>query len=164
MSTAERHGRPAGPPPKIVVGEALPPVVATESRVVRVALIGAALTFLVLFVCLPVVAVFAHALQKGVGAYLASFAEPDTWAAIRLTLSAAAIAVPLNLVFGLAAAWAIAKFAFPGKSVLVTLIDLPFSVSPVVSGLIYVLLFGAQGWAGAWLAAHDIRIIFAVPG
>jgi sulfate transport system permease protein len=127
-------------------------------------LIGAALAFLVLFVCLPVVAVFAHALEKGLGAYVASFNDPDAWSAIRLTLLAAAIAVPLNLIFGLAAAWAIAKFQFPGKSVLVTLIDLPFSVSPVVSGLIYVLLFGAQGWLGAWLLAHDLRVIFAVPG
>jgi len=137
---------------------------AREPAVVRVALIGTALAFLVLFVCLPVVAVFAHALEKGLGAYLASFAEPDAWAAIRLTLLAAASAVPINLLFGLAAAWAIAKFDFRGKSALVTLIDLPFSVSPVVSGLIYVLLFGAQGWAGAWLAAHDIHVVFAVPG
>ena len=101
---------------------------------------------------------------KGVGAYLAAFADPDALAAIRLTLLVAAIAVPLNLVFGVAAAWAIAKFEFPGKSLLITLIDLPFSVSPVISGLIYVLLFGAQGWLGPWLEAHDIKIIFAVPG
>jgi sulfate/thiosulfate transport system permease protein len=141
-----------------------PPGAAREPAVIRAVLIGTALAFLALFVCLPVVAVFAHALEKGLGAYLASFAEPDAWAAIRLTLLAAAMAVPINLVFGLAAAWAIAKFEFRGKSVLVTLIDLPFSVSPVVAGLIYVLLFGAQGWAGAWLAAHDVHIVFAVPG
>ncbi len=148
---------PAGP-------RSLPLGSVRESATTRWVLIAIALGFLVLFVCLPVVALFAHALEKGLGAYLASFAEPDAWAAIRLTLLAAAIAVPLNLLFGLAAAWAIAKFDFPGKSVLVTLIDLPFSVSPVVSGLVYVLLFGAQGWAGAWLVAHDVRIIFAVPG
>jgi sulfate/thiosulfate transport system permease protein len=117
-----------------------------------------------LFLLLPLVAVFAHALQKGMGVYLASLSEPDARAAIRLTLLTAACAVPANLVFGVAAAWAIAKFQFPGKSALITLIDLPFSVSPVVSGLIYVLLFGAQGWLGSWLAAHDIRVIFAVPG
>jgi sulfate transport system permease protein len=137
---------------------------ASEPRAVRWILITVALAFLLLFVCLPIVAVFAHALGKGVGAYVGSFAEPDAWAAIRLTLLTAAIAVPLNLIFGLAAAWAVAKFDFPGKTALVTLIDLPFSVSPVVSGLIYVLLFGAQGWFGAWLAAHDIQILFAVPG
>ena len=137
---------------------------ASEPRAVRWVLIGAALAFLVLFVCLPVVAVFAHALAKGVGAYARSLAEPDAWAAIRLTLLTAGIAVPLNLVFGLAAAWAVAKFDFPGKTALVTMIDLPFSVSPVVSGLIYVLLFGAQGWLGGWLAAHDVKILFAVPG
>ena len=137
---------------------------ASEPRAIRWILIAVALAFLLLFVCLPIVAVFAHALGKGLGAYIASFAEPDAWAAIRLTLLTAAIAVPLNLIFGLAAAWAVAKFDFPGKTALVTLIDLPFSVSPVVSGLIYVLLFGAQGWLGAWLAAYDIKILFAVPG
>ena len=137
---------------------------AGEPAAVRFALIGAALSFLVLFVCLPVVAVFAHALAKGARAYAAAFSEPDAAAAIRLTLLTAGVAVPLNLVFGLAAAWAVAKFDFPGKTALVTLIDLPFSVSPVVSGLVYVLLFGAQGWLGAWLAAHGIRILFAVPG
>ena len=135
-----------------------------ESPWTRRLLIGVALAFLAVFLLLPLVAVFAHALAKGVGVYLAALTEPDAWAAIRLTLLTAACAVPANLVFGVAAAWAIAKFHFPGKSALITLIDLPFSVSPVVSGLIYVLLFGAQGWLGSWLAAHDIQIIFAVPG
>ena len=113
---------------------------------------------------LPLAAVFTEALRKGLDAYLESLKEPDAWSAIRLTLITAAIAVPLNLVFGVAAAWAVAKFDFKGKSLLITLIDLPFSVSPVVAGLIYVLMFGAQGWFGPWLQAHDIKIIFAVPG
>jgi sulfate transport system permease protein len=119
---------------------------------------------MVLFLVLPLAAVFAEALRKGWGAYWEALQEPDAWAAIRLTLLTAALAVPLNLVFGVAAAWAIAKFEFRGKSFLTTLIDLPFSVSPVVAGLIYVLVFGAQGWLGPWLAAHGIKIIFAVPG
>jgi sulfate/thiosulfate transport system permease protein len=135
-----------------------------ETALVRWSLIGLALLFLGLFLFLPLVAVFAEALGKGVGVYLASLHEPDALAAIRLTLLTAVIAVPLNLVFGVAAAWAIAKFEFQGKSLLTTLIDLPFSVSPVISGLIYVLLFGLQGWLGPWLAAHDLRLIFAVPG
>jgi sulfate/thiosulfate transport system permease protein len=135
-----------------------------DSSLARRLLIAVALAFLGLFLALPLVAVFAHALEKGVGGYLAALVEPDARAAIHLTLLTAAIAVPLNLVFGVAAAWAIAKFDFRGKSLLITLIDLPFSVSPVVSGLIYVLLFGAQGWLGPWLAAHDVKIIFAVPG
>jgi sulfate transport system permease protein len=117
-----------------------------------------------LFLVLPLAAVFTEALRKGLGAYLEALKEPDAWAAIRLTLITAAIAVPLNLVFGVAAAWAIAKFEFRGKAFLTTLVDLPFSVSPVVAGLIYVLVFGAQGWFGPWLAEHDIKIIFAVPG
>ncbi|RZJ20995.1 MAG: sulfate ABC transporter permease subunit CysW [Haliea sp.] len=136
----------------------------TESPWVRYALIGIALTFLFLFLVLPLSAVFTEALRKGLGAYLDAFKEPDAWAAIRLTLITAAIAVPLNLVFGVAAAWCIAKYEFRGKAFLTTLVDLPFSVSPVVAGLIYVLMFGAQGWFGPWLAAHDIKIIFAVPG
>ncbi len=131
---------------------------------VRRLLIGIALVFLTLFLFLPLAAVFAEALRQGVHAYVGSILEPDALAAIRLTLLAAAIAVPLNLVFGVAAAWAIAKFEFAGKSVLTTLIDLPFSVSPVIAGLIYVLLFGAHGWLGPWLAGHGIEIIFAVPG
>ncbi len=136
----------------------------TEPPIVRRLLIGLTLGFLTLFLFLPLAAVFYEALRKGIGVYLAAIVDPDAVAAIRLTLLCAVIAVPLNLVFGVAAAWAIAKFEFHGKSVLTTLIDLPFAVSPVIAGLIYVLLFGAQGWLGPWLAAHDIKIIFAVPG
>jgi sulfate/thiosulfate transport system permease protein len=136
----------------------------TEAPWVRYTLIGVALTFVVLFLILPLAAVFTEALRKGFGAYLEALKEPDAWSAIKLTLITAAIAVPLNLVFGVAAAWAIAKYEFWGKSFLTTLVDLPFSVSPVVAGLIYVLIFGAQGWFGPWLQAHDIKIIFAVPG
>jgi sulfate transport system permease protein len=131
---------------------------------VPVVLVGVALLYLTLFLFIPLFAVFFEALKKGWGVYLAAISEPDAWAAIRLTFIAAAIAVPLNLVFGIAAAWAIAKFDFRGKSALITLIDLPFSVSPVVSGLIYVLIFGLQGWLGPWLQGHDVKIIFAVPG
>jgi sulfate transport system permease protein len=126
--------------------------------------VAVAVLFLGIFVFVPLCAVFAEALKKGLGVYLASFNDSAAIAAIQLTLLVAAIAVPANLVFGLAAAWAIAKFEFSGKSLLVTLIDLPFAVSPVVSGLIYVLIFGAQGWLGPFLQAHDIKIIFAVPG
>ena len=136
----------------------------TESAWVRWLLISAALAFLALFLMLPLVAVFTEALRKGVEPFFASFADPDAQAAVKLTFIAAGIAVPLNLVFGLAASWAIAKFNFRGKSLLITLIDLPFAVSPVISGLIYVLLFGLQGWLGPWLRDHDIKIIFAVPG
>lgn len=135
-----------------------------ESGWVRGGLITLALAFIGLFLVLPLAAVFAEALRKGWGAYWEALKEPDAWAAIRLTLLTAALAVPLNLVFGVAAAWAIAKFEFRGKSLLTTLIDLPFSVSPVVAGLIYVLVFGAQGWLGPWLSAHGIKIVFAVPG
>ena len=131
---------------------------------VRAVLIATALAFLGVFLLLPLLAVFVEALRQGLGAYFAGITEPDALTAIRLTLLVAAIAVPLNVVFGIAAAWAIAKFEFKGKSLLTTLIDLPFSVSPVIAGLIYVLLFGAQGLLGPWLAAHDIQIIFAVPG
>ena len=130
----------------------------------RALLIGAALLYLALFLWLPFVIVFAQALSKGIATYWAALSDPVALAAIRLTLMVAAISVPLNLVFGVAAAWAVAKYEFRGKSALVTLIDLPFAVSPVIAGLIYVLMFGANGWCGAWLAAHDIRIIFAVPG
>ncbi|TMS58897.1 sulfate ABC transporter permease subunit CysW [Imbroritus primus] len=138
---------------------------ATGERVwVRWSLIGIALSFLALFLFVPLAAVFYEALKKGVALYWSALIEPDALAAIRLTLLVAAIAVPLNLVFGVAAAWAVAKFEFRGKQVLTTLIDLPFSVSPVISGLIYVLIFGAQGWVGQWLIEHDIKIIFAVPG
>jgi sulfate/thiosulfate transport system permease protein len=135
-----------------------------EPPIVRLLLISAVLLFLGLFLLLPLIVVFTEAFKKGVEVYLESISETDAAAAIRLTLLAAGIAVPLNLVFGVAAAWAIAKFHFPGKSFLITLIDLPFSVSPVISGLVYVLLFGLQGWLGPWLSAHDIKIIFAVPG
>ena len=135
-----------------------------ESAWVRWTLIGLALVFLTLFLFVPLISVFYEALRKGVEVYFASIVEADALSAIRLTLITAAIAVPLNLVFGLAAAWAIAKFEFRGKNLLITLIDLPFSVSPVISGLIYVLIFGLQGWLGPWLAEHDIKIIFAVPG
>lgn len=142
----------------------LTPGAITEPWWVRVLLIGIALAFLTLFLFVPLVAVFYEALRKGWDVYVASITEPDAWSAIKLTLLAAAIAVPLNLVFGVAAAWAIAKFEFRGKNVLLTLIDLPFSVSPVISGLIYVLLFGLQGYFGPWLREHDIKILFAVPG
>ncbi len=120
--------------------------------------------FLGMFLLLPLVLVFVEALRKGAGAYFASFRDPDAWAAIRLTLLVAGVVVPCNLVFGIAAAWAIGKFNFVGKSILITLIDLPFAVSPVISGLIYVLLFGAQGWLGPFLMERDVKIIFAVPG
>ena len=136
----------------------------TESPLVRWTLITIALLFMLLFLVLPLAAVATEALRKGFGAYLAALQEPDAWSAIELTLITAAITVPLNLVFGVAAAWAVAKFEFRGKAFLTTLIDLPFAVSPVVAGLIYVLVFGAHGWLGPWLAAHDIKIIFAVPG
>ncbi len=135
-----------------------------DSLPARILLSAAALGFLGLFLFLPLGFLFSEALKKGFGAYLASVTEPDAVAAIRLTLLTAAIAVPLNVVFGLCASWAIAKFEFKGKSALITLIDLPFSVSPVISGLVYVLLFGAHGWFGAWLQAHGVQVIFAVPG
>jgi sulfate/thiosulfate transport system permease protein len=135
-----------------------------EPRWVRWALVGTSLGFLILVLFVPLAAIFAEALRKGLGVYFVSFTDPQALAAIRLTLFVAGICVPLNLVFGLVAAWAIAKFQFPGKSLLVTLIDLPFAVSPVISGLIFVLLFGMQGWLGPWLRAHDLQIIFAVPG
>jgi sulfate transport system permease protein len=131
---------------------------------VRYLLIAVALGFLTLFLFVPLAAVFHEALKRGWDVYLESIKDPDAVSAIKLTLIAAGISVPLNLVFGVAAAWAIAKFEFRGKSILLTLIDLPFSVSPVIAGLIYVLLFGAQGWFGDWLAEHDIKILFAVPG
>jgi sulfate transport system permease protein len=131
---------------------------------VRYALITVALLFMTLFLFVPLVAVFASALKDGWATYKDAILEDDAMAAIKLTLIAAGISVPLNLVFGVAASWAIAKFDFRGKSILLTLIDLPFSVSPVISGLIYVLIFGAQGWIGPWLMDHDIKILFAVPG
>ncbi len=136
----------------------------TESKWVRWSLLTLALSFMFLFLVLPLAAVFTEALRKGFDAYIEALKEPDAWSAIRLTLLTAAISVPLNLVFGISAAWAIAKYEFRGKAFLTTLVDLPFSVSPVVAGLIYVLVFGAQGWFGPWLSAHDIKIVFAVPG
>ena len=136
----------------------------TEAPAIRWLLTALALGVMGLFLVLPLAAVFVEALKAGWTAYWAALKEPDALSAIRLTLLTAAIAVPLNLVFGVAAAWCIAKFEFKGKAFLTTLIDLPFSVSPVVAGLIYVLVFGAQGWLGPWLAEHDIKIIFAVPG
>jgi sulfate transport system permease protein len=140
------------------------PAVTAEPALVRWLLLSAALGFLALFLVLPLAVVLHQALAKGLSTYTAALVEPDALAAIRLTLIAAGIAVPLNLVFGVAAAWAIGKFRFRGRSLLITLIDLPFAVSPVISGMIYVLLFGAQGWLGPWLDAHDVKIIFAVPG
>ena len=136
----------------------------TEAPAIRWLLTALALGFMGLFLVLPLAAVFVEALKAGWTAYWAALKEPDALSAIRLTLLTAAIAVPLNLVFGVAAAWCIAKFEFKGKAFLTTLIDMPFSVSPVVAGLVYVLVFGAQGWLGPWLAEHDIKIIFAVPG
>ena len=140
------------------------PRATTEPGIVRWLLISVALAFLVLFLFVPLIAVFVQALHKGLYAYFDALHQPDALAAIRLTLLTAAIAVPLNLIFGVAAAWAITKFEFVGKSLLITLIDVPFAVSPVISGLIFVLLFGLQGWLGPWLDNHDIKIIFAVPG
>lgn len=153
---------------EITASEALPFPRAREPRRSlpwpALAIGAVAAIYLVLFLLVPLAAVFHEALRKGWGVYLAAITEGDALSAILLTATAAAIAVPLNLVFGVAAAWAIAKFDFPGKSVLVTLIDLPFSVSPVIAGLIYVLVFGLQGWLGPWLAEHDVKVIFAVPG
>src|SRR5579859_695328 len=135
-----------------------------ESPIIKWLLIGLALAFSLVFLLVPLANVFAQALAKGWGYYLHALSEPDSWAAIRLTLLVSAISVPLNVLFGLAAAWAIAKFEFRGKSLLITLIDLPFSISPVVAGLMLVVVFGLQGFVGPWLEEHDLRIIFAVPG
>lgn len=135
-----------------------------EPPLVRWLLIGTALAFLGLFLLVPLVAVFAQAMEQGVLAYVASFRDPDAIAAIRLTLLTAAIAIPVNVLFGITAAWAIGKFEFVGKNLLITLIDLPFTVSPVIAGLVFVLLFGSHGWLGPWLQEHGIRVIFAVPG
>ncbi len=135
-----------------------------DKRWVKYTLLAVGLSYFALFLLLPLIAVFVEALRKGWETYFAALVEPDALSAVKLTLIAAAIAVPLNLVFGIAAAWAIAKFEFPGKHLLITFIDLPFSVSPVVAGLIYVLIFGAHGWFGPWLIEHDIRVIFAIPG
>ncbi|HIJ64911.1 MAG TPA: sulfate ABC transporter permease subunit CysW [Candidatus Hydrogenedentes bacterium] len=159
MTTHRKHT------PQPVDAPNAPPLVAiTESAPVRCGLIGLALIFLSLFLFLPLIAVFGNALRNGIVPYWEAICAPDTQSALRLTLLTAGVAVPLNLVFGVCASWAIAKFEFPGKSVLITLIDLPFTVSPVISGAIFVLLFGAQGAMGPWLAAHDIKIVFAAPG
>ncbi|WP_170181409.1 sulfate ABC transporter permease subunit CysW [Lampropedia puyangensis] len=139
-------------------------ITTTESPLVRRILIGIALAFLLLFLVLPLVAVFAEALRQGFGAFFAAFQSDDTWSAVKLTLITAIIVVPLNVVFGVMAAWAIAKYEFKGKAFLITLIDLPFSISPVVAGLVYVLLYGINGWLGPLLQAYDLKIIFAVPG
>jgi sulfate/thiosulfate transport system permease protein len=136
----------------------------TEPRLVRAVIIAIAVTFLTVFVVLPLVVVFAQAFSKGVGAYFSALTDPEALSAIRLTLTVAAISVSLNLVFGVIAAWAITKFEFPGKTFLISLIDLPFSVSPVISGLVFVLLFGAQGFFGPWMQAHNVQVLFAAPG
>ncbi|NEJ19576.1 sulfate ABC transporter permease subunit CysW [Rhizobium leguminosarum] len=138
--------------------------VTTENRIARFTLIIVSLVFLLLILLLPLAAVFVEAFRKGAGPFLEALADSETFSAIRLTLIVAGVSVPLNLVFGVAAAWAIAKFEFKGKAFLTTLIDLPFSVSPVISGLVFVLLFGANTWLGQWFSAHDIKILFAVPG
>src|SRR5574344_1840581 len=135
-----------------------------ESKIVKYLLIGTAITFLMVMLVIPLITIFAEAFRKGIEAYFNSFTNEYVIQAIKLTLITAIIAVPLNLIFGVAASWAIAKYSFFGKSFLITLIDLPFAVSPVISGLVYVLLFGAQGWFGHWLIENDIQIIFAVPG
>jgi sulfate/thiosulfate transport system permease protein len=136
----------------------------TEGAGARIALIAVALGFLTLFLLLPLIVVFAEALRQGLAAYAAAITEPETLAAVRLTLLTALIVVPLNAIFGIAAAWAITKFQFTGKNLLITLIDLPFSVSPVIGGMVFVLLFGVQGLLGSWLAAHDVKVVFAIPG
>ncbi len=135
-----------------------------EPRWVQVLLTGGAILFLGIFLFVPLAAVFGEALRNGVGAYAAAIAQPEARSAIKLTLLTAAVVVPLNLIFGLAASWLLTRFEFRGKNLLTSLIDLPFAVSPVIAGMIYVLLFGAQGWFGGWLGAHHIRIIFALPG
>jgi sulfate transport system permease protein len=161
LATTPRLPRPAAASAVIT----RPPRAATtESAPVRWLLVTVAVLFLTVFLFVPLATVLYEALRRGVDVYLAAVTDHDALAAIRLTLTAAAISVPMNLVFGVAAAWCIAKFDFRGKNVLLTLIDLPFSVSPVISGLIYVLVFGLQGWFGEWLRDHDLKVIFAVPG
>jgi len=164
MSTTTTTTLPAVPALRRSVAPRTALAATAEPPWVRRTLIGLALAFLAFFLFVPLAAVFFEAFKKGWGVYLAAITEPDAVSAIWLTLIAAAISVPLNLVFGVAAAWCIAKFDFRGKNVLLTLIDLPFSVSPVIAGLIYVLIFGLQGWFGASLRDHDLKVIFAVPG
>jgi sulfate/thiosulfate transport system permease protein len=163
--------RPAGGLPVAAAGPGVRPLAppraadaVSEPAWVRRTLIGVALAFLTLFLFVPLVAVFVQAFAKGLDVYWAALTEADALSALKLTFVAAGISVPLNLVFGVAAAWAIAKFDFRGKNLLLTLIDLPFSVSPVIAGLIYLLIFGLQGWCGEWLRDHDLKIVFAVPG
>jgi sulfate transport system permease protein len=163
MTTQASLSIQAEPVATRALGRAAPAATA-EPVWVRRTLIGVALAFLTLFLFVPLVSVFFEAFKKGVDVYLAAITEADARSAIWLTLVAAGISVPLNLLFGVAAAWSIAKFDFRGKNVLLTLIDLPFSVSPVISGLIYVLIFGLQGWFGEWLRDHDVKVIFALPG
>jgi sulfate transport system permease protein len=136
----------------------------TEGRITRIVLVSIAIVFLLLFLIMPLVLVFVEALRSGIGAYFEALAEPDAISAMKLTITVAVIAVPMNVLFGLAASWAIAKFSFRGKNLLLSLIDLPFSVSPVISGLVWVLLFGSHALLGQWLMEHDIQILFAVPG
>src|ERR1700693_5064881 len=164
MTPQEMAGVPASASVSVSAYASAAPAATLEPFWIRALLIGVALTFLTLFLFVPLIEVFFEALKKGWDVYLTAISEPDAVAAIRLTLITALIAVPANLVFGVAAAWTIAKFEFRGKNILLTLIDLPFSVSPIISGLIYVLIFGAQGWLGPWLREHDIKILFAVPG
>ncbi|HEY6563284.1 MAG TPA: sulfate ABC transporter permease subunit CysW, partial [Pirellulaceae bacterium] len=143
---------------------AIPTLERGEPRWLRHLLLVISLGFVTLFLALPLAVIFVEAFRAGVGSYFSSFRDPAAWDAILLTLLVCAISLPLNAVFGLAASWAIAKFEFPGKSMLISLIDLPFAVSPVISGLIYVLLFGLQGWLGPWLSARGFQVIFALPG
>ena len=147
-----------------MIAERKPSTALRDPAWLRLVLLAIALAFVAVFLVLPLVAVFAYAFEKGLAFFARSLVDPDARAAIRLTLLVAAISVPANTIFGVAAAWLITRFAFRGKNLLVSLIDLPFAVSPVIAGLIYVLLFGANGWLGPWLAAHDIKIIYAVPG
>jgi sulfate transport system permease protein len=158
-------------PPEVAAGYELPTLRTMSGgdprrgvRWGRLVLIALALAFLTAFLLLPLLVVFTQALSKGVASYVAAISDPMAWASIKLTLWVAGIAVPMNMVFGIAAAWAITKFEFRGKSTLITLIDLPFAVSPVIAGLAYILIFGAHGWFGPWLQAHDIGVVFAVPG
>ncbi len=139
-------------------------IATAEPKWVKKLVLAVSLAFFLLFLVMPLAAVFTEALRKGIGVYFQALTDPDALSAIKLTLLAAGIAVPLNLVFGVAAAWSITKFDFPGKQLLITFIDLPFSVSPVIAGLVYILVFGVNGWFGEWLVAHDIKIIFALPG
>src|SRR5882724_11087227 len=149
---------------KFTAGTTAEPTALTDSRVVRWGLIGLALVYLGVFLLIPLLAVFVKALEKGIAVYWSAISDPAALAAIQLTVVSAAIAVPLNVLFGVMASWAVAKFEFPGKHLLITLIDLPFSVSPVISGMIFVLLCGQQGVFGPWLAGHEIKIVFALPG